>query len=124
MNCYHAQVGSLTTGVGLSSDAALRFAGFLTCNNRTIVKSFLKKIARELIGNLHKNPPKFPENSRTFFLRNDIIIVRLSHVRNPAINLRIAELRLMRNPPQVEAGYCCCYCGNSHYRCHCQVLCH
>ena len=85
------------------SSAIRRFiAGFLTCDNRTIMKSFLKKIAGELIGNLHKNPPKFPENSRAIFLRNDFIIVRLSHVRNPAIYLRIAELRLMRNPPQIN----------------------
>ena len=42
---------------------------------------------------------KFPVNSRAIFLRNDFIIVRLSHLRNPAKNMRIAELRLMRNPP-------------------------
>ena len=84
------------------SSAIRRFiAGFLKCDSRTIMKSFLKKIARELIGNLHKNPPKFPENSRALFLRNDFIIVRLSHVKNPAINQRIAERRLMRNPPLV-----------------------
>ena len=64
------------------------------------MKSFLKKIARELTGNLHKNPTKFPENSQAIFLR-DFIIVRLSHLRNPAKNLGIAELRLMRNPPQI-----------------------
>ena len=39
-------------------------------------------------------------------MRNDFIIVRLSHLRNPAKNLRIAELRLMRNPPLVVAGEC------------------
>ena len=60
--------------------AACRFA---TCN----------------FSNLHKNPTKFPVNLRAIFLRNDFIIVRLSHLRNPAKNLRIAELRLMRNPP-------------------------
>ena len=48
------------------------------------MKSFPKKIAHELTGNLHKNPTKFPENSRAIFLRNDFIIVRLSHLRNPA----------------------------------------
>ena len=67
----------------------------------TIMKSFLKKIARELTENLHKNPMKFPDNSRAISLKYDFIIVRLSHIRNPAINLRIAELRLMRNPPLV-----------------------
>ena len=29
--------------MGFSSDAALRFAGFLRCDSRTIMKSFLKK---------------------------------------------------------------------------------
>ena len=77
------------------------FAGFLRCDSRTIMKSFLKKIARKFTGNLHKNCIKFPENSRAILLRNDFIIVRLSHLRNPAKNLQIAELRLMRNPPQV-----------------------
>ena len=48
------------------------------------MKSFPKKIAHELTGNLHKNPTKFPENSRAIFLRNDFIIVRLLHLRNPA----------------------------------------
>ena len=65
------------------------------------MKSFLNKSARELTGNYHKNPTKFPENLRGISLRYDFIIVRLSHFRNPAINLRIAELRLMRNPPLV-----------------------
>ena len=85
------------------SSAIRRFiAGFLKCGSRTIMKSFLKEIARELTGNLHKNPTKFPENSRAISLRYDFIIVRLSHLKNPAKNLRIAELRLMRNPPQVR----------------------
>ena len=75
------------------------FAGLLRCDSRTIMKSFLKRIAREFTGNLHKNLMKFPDNSRAIFLRNDFIIVRLSHLRNPANNLRIAEVRLMRNPP-------------------------
>ena len=85
------------------SSAIRRFiAGFLKCVSRTIMKSFLKKFARELTGSLHKNPTKFPDNSRAISLRYDFIIVRLSHLRNPAKNLRIAELRLMRNPPQIE----------------------
>ena len=54
------------------------------------MKSFLKKVAGKLTGNLHKNPPKFPENSRAIFLRNDFLIVRLSHLRNPA-NRRAAS---------------------------------
>ena len=58
---------SMSPGVGFSSDAALRFAGCLKCDRRTVMKSFLKKIARELTGNLHKNPTKFPENSRAIF---------------------------------------------------------
>ena len=33
----------MRSGVGFSSDAALRFAGFLRCHNRTIMKLFLKK---------------------------------------------------------------------------------
>ena len=73
------------------SSAIRRFiAGFLKCDSRTIMKSFLKKIACELTGTLHKNPPKFPENSRAIFLRNDFIIVRLSYLRNPA-NRRAAS---------------------------------
>ena len=88
------------------SSAIRRFiAGFLKCDSRTIMKSFLEKIAHKLTGNLHKNPPKFPENSRAIFLRNDFLIVRLSHLRNTAKNLRIAELRLMRNPPQIFVRY-------------------
>ena len=67
--------------------------------NRAIMKSFLKKIAREFSGNFVGCLCKFPVNSRAISWRNDFIIVRLSHFRNPAINLRIAELRLMRNPP-------------------------
>ena len=31
------------------------------------MKSFLKRIAREFTGNLHKNRMKFPDNSRAFF---------------------------------------------------------
>ena len=76
--------------VGFSSDAALRFAGYLRCDSLTIMKSFLKKIAREFTGNLHKDRTKFPENSRAIFLRNDFIIVRLSHLRNRA-NRRAAS---------------------------------
>ena len=91
------------SGVGFSPDAALRFAvlfaGFLRCDNRTIMKSFLKKIAREFSGNFVGFLCKFPVNSWAIFLGNDFIIVWLSHFRNPAINLRIAELCLMRNPP-------------------------
>ena len=33
----------LRSGVNFSSDAARRFAGFLRCDSRTIMKSFLKK---------------------------------------------------------------------------------
>ena len=77
------------------------FAGFLRCDNRTIMKSYLKEIAREFSGNFVGFLCKFPVNARAIFLRNDFIIVRLSHFRNPAINLRIAELRLMRNPPLI-----------------------
>ena len=76
------------------------FAGFLRCDSRTIINSFLKKNAREFTEKLPKNRPGFPENSRAIFLRNDFIIVRLSLLRNLAKNLRIAELRLMRNPSQ------------------------
>ena len=85
------------------SSAIRRFiAGILRCDNRTIMKSFLKNIAREFSGNFGGFLCKFPVKSRAIFLRNDFIIVRLSHLRNPAINLRIAELRLMRNPPLIE----------------------
>ena len=35
------------------------FAGFLRCDSRTIMESFLKKIARKFSGNLHKNRKKF-----------------------------------------------------------------
>ena len=54
------------------------------------MKSFLKKIALEFTGNLHTNRTKLPENSRAVLLRNDFIIVRLSHLRNPA-NRRAAS---------------------------------
>ena len=47
-------------------------------------------------------------NLRTIFLRNDFIIVRLSHLRNPAKNLRFTELRRMRNPPLI-LQYNCSY---------------
>ena len=76
------------------------FAGFLRCDSCIIMTSFLHKIPREFTGNLHTHRTKFPENSPAIFLRKDFIIVRLSHLRNPAKNLRIAELRLMRNPSQ------------------------
>ena len=78
------------------------FPGFLRCDNRTIMKSFLKKIVHEFSGNFVGFLCKFSVNSRAIFLRSDFMIVRLSHFRNPAINLRIAELRLMRNPPLVN----------------------
>ena len=55
------------SGVGFSPDAALRFAvlfaGFLRYDNRTIMKSFLKKIAREFSGNFVGFLCKFPVNS-------------------------------------------------------------
>ena len=40
-------------------------------DSRTIMKSFLNKIAREFTRNLHKNRTKFPENLRAISLRND-----------------------------------------------------
>ena len=43
------------------------FTGFLRCDSRTMMKSFLIKIARKFTGNLHKNLTKFPENSRSIF---------------------------------------------------------
>ena len=73
-------------------------AGFLRCNRRTRMKSFLKKIARKFLGNFVGFLCKFPVNSRAIFLRNGFLIVRLSHLRNHVKNLQIAELRLMRNP--------------------------
>ena len=61
-----------TYGVGFSSDVALRFrrffAGFLRCDSRTIMKSFLKKIACEFSGNFVQFLCKFPVNSRAIFL--------------------------------------------------------
>ena len=51
------------SGVGFLSDAALRFAGFLRCDSRTIMKSFLKKIARKFTGNLHKISGEFASDS-------------------------------------------------------------
>ena len=117
-NCHHSTIGRPISRNQLCAGSAQiwggflirrsygirRFiAGFLKCDSRTIMKSFLKKIALKLTGNLHKNPAKFLENSRAIFLRNDFIIVQLSHLRNPAKNLRIVELRLMRNPPQIWA---------------------
>ena len=60
------------------------FARFSRCDSHTIMKSFLKKIACEFTGNLHKNCMKFPENLRAIFLRNDFSIVRLSHLEKPA----------------------------------------
>ena len=90
-----------------SSAIRMFIAGLLKSDSRTIMKSFLKKIALELTENLHKNPTKLPENSRVIFLRNDSIIVRLLHLRNPAKNLRIAELRLIRNPPLIHFDHLC-----------------
>ena len=77
------------------SSAIRRFiAGFLTCDNRTIMKLFLKKIAREFTGNLHKNPPKFPENSRAIFFEKRLhyctIIARQKSCDKPA-NRRAAS---------------------------------
>ena len=40
---------------------------FLRCDSRTIMKSFLKKIAHEFTGNLYKDRTKFPENSQAIF---------------------------------------------------------
>ena len=81
-----------------SSAISRFFAGFLWCDSRAIMKSFLKQIACEFSGNFLRCVCKFPVNLRAIFLRKDFIIVRLSHLRYPAKNLRIAELRLMRNP--------------------------
>ena len=48
------------------SPAIRRFiAGFLRCDNRTIMKSFLKKIACEFSGNFVRCVCKFPVNSRS-----------------------------------------------------------
>ena len=93
----HRDLGSVSHQTQLCDSQV--FAGFLGCDNRTKTKSFLKKIAREFARKLHKNRTKFPENSRAIFWRNDFIIVRLPHLRNPVKSLRIAELRLIRNPP-------------------------
>ena len=55
------------------SSAIRRFiAGFLKCDSRTIMKSFLKKITSKLTENLHKNPTKFPENSQAIFFEKRI----------------------------------------------------
>ena len=43
------------------------FAGFLRCDSRTIMKSFLKKIDREFSGNFVRFLCKFPVNSRAIF---------------------------------------------------------
>ena len=97
----------IITGVGFSSDAARAairrfFAGFLRCDSRTIMKSFYSK---KLLANSQeiyiKISPFFLRIWERFFLRNDFILVRLLHLRDPAKNLRLAELRLMRNPPLV-----------------------
>ena len=92
------------SGVGflIRRSSAIRrfFAGFLRCDSLTIVKSFLKKIPGEFSGSFVRFLCKFPVNSRAIFLRNNFIIVRLLQPTN-AKNLRIAELRLMRNPPQL-----------------------
>ena len=63
------------------------FAGFRRCDSRTIMKSFLKKIDYKFSEKFVRFLYKFPVNSRAIFLRNDFIIVRLSHLRNPAKNL-------------------------------------
>ena len=98
--CY--QVSSMVTcctrgGFLIRRSSAIRrsFAEFLRCDSRTMRRSFLKKIVCEFTGNLLISRTKFPENSRAIFLRNDLIIVRLSHLRNLAKKQRIAELRLM-----------------------------
>ena len=73
-------------GFLIRRNSAIRrfFAGFLRCDNRTIMKSFLKEIAREFSGNFVGFLCKFPVYSRAIFWGNDFIIVRLSHFRNPA----------------------------------------
>ena len=67
------------------------FAGFLRCDCRTIMKSFLKIIAHEYSKKFMRFLCKFPVESRAISLRNDFIIVRLPHLRNPAKNLRIVS---------------------------------
>ena len=73
------------------SSAIRRFiAGSLKCDSRTIMKSFLKKIARELSGNLHKHPTKFPENSRAKRLHYCTIIAPQKSCEKP-VNRRAAS---------------------------------
>ena len=62
---------------------------------------FLKKIAHEFTGYLHKNRTKFSENSRAIFFEKRLHYCTTMHLKNPAKNLRIAELRLLRNPPLI-----------------------
>ena len=100
----NVQSYNIRGGFLIRRSSAIRrfFAGFLRCASRTIMKSFFKKIACKFTENFVRSLCNFPVNSRAIFLRNDFIIVRLSHLRNPAKNLRIAELRLMRNPPLIS----------------------
>ena len=47
------------------------FAGFLRCDSRTIMKSFLKKIAREFSGNFVRFLCKFSVNLRAIIWKNE-----------------------------------------------------
>ena len=70
------------------SSAIRRFiAGFLKCDSRTIMKSFLKKNRSQILR-------KF----RGMFMQ-----ISCQFASDKPINLRIAELRLMRNPPLITS---------------------
>ena len=73
------------------------FAGFLRYDSRMITQ----EIARKFPGNFVRLLLQISCEFAKHFWRNNFIIVRLSHLRNPAKsseNLRIAKVRLMRNP--------------------------
>ena len=65
---YECEVNTDLWGGFLIISAIRRFfAGFLRCDSRTIMKSFLKKIACEFSGNFVQFLCKFPVNSRAIF---------------------------------------------------------
>ena len=74
-------------GFLIKRSSAIRrvFAGFLRCDLRTTMKSFLKKIAREFSGNLVRILCKFPVNSnRILYHQNNFLHILVSVVLSPS----------------------------------------
>ena len=92
--------------VGFSSDALLRFAGFLRCDSLTIMQSFLKKIAPEFSENFMRFLCKFPEHSLEKPLHYCTTIALQESCEKPA-NRRGASDE--KPTPGVDLDYTCTY---------------